>query len=300
MCFAGHRLGMEWCDLRKEIKMTKNKSIFADFKLFRMLGTVVICGALVASPAFAAGDGCDDENNDRITPELALCSVHAYNIGEGTNPTGSDKQLMKDVVALKTTVITQQMNKQYEYMEAMIRRFKTQLEKAVLTTKLQAAGAAPSSSDGDGSDGTSYSGGTSGMSGGRKNNGLSNAEDCVNSYTSYPDVYQCLLRNIGKIQSAVTAGDMGAARRQLKIDLETLGYYNRLTLNCANGQQNCRENQACKQVLDTTGAQKTTCARAQVNGSRREDISTCVGQMRACIVANNDDYTKSSNNQSRQ
>ena len=98
-----------------------------------------ICGILVAGPVRAAGDGCEDEKNDRITPELALCSVHAYNIGSSSNPTGADKQLMKEIIALKTTVITQQMNKQYEYMEAMIRRFKTQLEKAVLTTKLQAA-----------------------------------------------------------------------------------------------------------------------------------------------------------------
>lgn len=87
------------------------------------------------------GDGCDSADNNRISPELALCSVHAYNIGEVQNPTGANRQLMKDVIALKTTVITQQMNKQYEYMDLMIRRFKTQLEKAVLTTKLQASGA---------------------------------------------------------------------------------------------------------------------------------------------------------------
>ncbi len=273
------------------------------FDVCRAMLIAVVCGVLSVGGAYAAGDGCDDERNDRITPELALCSVHAYNIGEGSNPTGSDKQLMKDVVALKTTVITQQMNKQYEYMEAMIRRFKTQLEKAILTTKLQAAGAAPSSSDGDASGGGSYGGSSSGgVSNGRRNNGLSNAEDCMNTYTSYPDVYQCLLRNIAKIQSAVTAGDLGSARRQLKLDITTLVNYNRLALSCASGQQNCTENIPCKNALaekDSAG-KNTTCTIAKNNGSRRDDISTCLGQMRACIVANNDDYSRSAGQQQRQ
>lgn len=120
-----------------------------------MLDEVVVTGYRTTS---SGGDGCDNEANDRIAPELALCSVHAYNIGQAQNPSGADKQLMKDVVALKTTVIAQQMNKQYEYMDSMIRRFKTQLEKAILTTKLQSAGAAPSSGDGGASGVAAWSG----------------------------------------------------------------------------------------------------------------------------------------------
>ncbi len=48
---------------------------------------------------------------------------------------------IKEMLALKTTVISQQMYKQYEYLSATLRRLKTQLEKATLTAQLQAAGA---------------------------------------------------------------------------------------------------------------------------------------------------------------
>lgn len=48
---------------------------------------------------------------------------------------------MHEIIAMKTTVISQQMYKQYEYLSATLRRLKTQLEKATLTAKLQAAGA---------------------------------------------------------------------------------------------------------------------------------------------------------------
>ncbi len=110
-----------------------------------MLNEIVVIGqrpTTAATPASTTGNGCEDEDNDRIIAELALCSTHAYNIGLDQNPENtSDKQLIKDAVALKTTIMTQQMNKQYEYLESMMRRFKTQLEKAVLTTKLQKAGA---------------------------------------------------------------------------------------------------------------------------------------------------------------
>ena len=52
-----------------------------------------------------------------------------------------DTAEMKEIIALKTTVISQQMYKQYEYLSATLRRLKTQLEKATLTATLQAAGA---------------------------------------------------------------------------------------------------------------------------------------------------------------
>ena len=96
-------------------------------------------------PAYA-DNGCENDDNDAIVAELALCSTHAYNIGATENPTGADKELMRDVIAMKTTLITQQMYRQYEQMESMLRRLKTQLEKAVLTTGLEAKGASPSGS----------------------------------------------------------------------------------------------------------------------------------------------------------
>lgn len=241
-----------------------------------MLGEVTVVGR------YTGGDGCDKEENDRISPTLALCSVHAYNIGQNTNPAGADKQLMKEVVALKTTVIAQQMNKQYDYMEAMIRRFRTQLEKAVLTTKLQAAGATSATGDTD-SGGGSYGYGSN--SGGvRPQQGLANAEDCMGTATASAAVMQCLLRNIAKIQSAVTSGDIGAARRQLATDRSALLSFNNMTISCAQNQSNCSVNTPCENAL----AENKSCAKAIQSGSTRNDITTCVGQFRACVVANSE------------
>lgn len=127
--------------------MKTMKNIFA--KIFI---TGVMLGCVLVMPVCAAvSNGCENPNNDYIVPSLALCSTHVYNIGDTKNPTYETRSIMQDVIALKTTVIAQQMYKQYEYLEAMIRRLKTQLEKATLTASLQAAGA-KSSSDGTESD----------------------------------------------------------------------------------------------------------------------------------------------------
>lgn len=123
------------------------KNIFA-----KIFVTGVMLGCVLVMPTWAAAsNGCDDYDNEYINPEVALCTVHAYNIGSAANPDYSGRSEMQEVIALKTTIIAQQMYKQYEYLEAMIRRLKTQLEKATLTASLQAAGA-KSSSDGTESD----------------------------------------------------------------------------------------------------------------------------------------------------
>ena len=254
---------------------------------------------VTAPRLYTSGDGCDNDANDRITAELALCSVHAYNIGDEKNPEGADKQLMKEIVALKTTVIAQQMNKQYEYMDAMLRRFRTQLEKAVLTTKLQKAGATGGdASGGEGeSTGGGYSGGYGGggTGGGTSRRGLASAEDCLNSTGGSKDALQCLLRNIAKIQSAVTSGDLANARYQLEADLDVLSSYNGFDITCAEGQTNCQRNNACTNAL---GAD-SKCATAKKRGSRREDITTCLGQMRACTIANSERIDRENNRQNR-
>ena len=92
-----------------------------------------------AGTAVAATNTCDQEGYDFINPALALCEVHAYNIGDVTNPAASERELLREVIAMKTTVITKQMYRQYEQMESMLQRLKTQLEKAVLTANLKVA-----------------------------------------------------------------------------------------------------------------------------------------------------------------
>ena len=134
---------------------------------------------------------------DYILPQYAMCTTHVYNIGKTENSSvAADKQEMKDVIALKTTIMTQQMKAQYDYLDATMRRLKTQLEKAILTTKLQAAGA-----------GTTSGGAASGAYGdtGDKNIYLAMAQNCNNMNTT-AEVFTCLRRNYDLIYKMSNSG----------------------------------------------------------------------------------------------
>ncbi|MBR2342338.1 MAG: hypothetical protein IKA73_02660 [Alphaproteobacteria bacterium] len=187
--------------------MMKKKSRFFDVVMKPMFGVLV--AAVLAMPAMAADNGCDDEDNDKITPELALCSTHAYNLGLAQNPqTDADKYDMKNIIALKTTVMTQQLNKQYEYLESMIRRFKIQLEKAVLTTKLETSGAAAAGST---------TGGTSARSD-DKYVVLPGVENCMLK-SSVETALSCMQSNARITITAVNSGNVRDAYKQLEKDM---------------------------------------------------------------------------------
>lgn len=180
------------------------------FLSFFQSAMVMALGLCVCMPAIAASDnGCNDlDTNSFITPELALCTTHAYNIGLTQNPSSAtDKQIMRDVVALKTTVMMQQMYKQYSFLEATLNRMKTQLRREILTTNFEAAGA--SSSDSSGS--------ASSMSTDR-NVVLIGAENCLLK-TSTSAGLACIQSNIRIVLQAVSAGNIGEAYRQLQKDL---------------------------------------------------------------------------------
>lgn len=134
---------------------------------------------------------------DYILPQYAMCTTHVYNIGKTENSSvAADKQEMKDVIALKTTIMTQQMKAQYDYLDATMRRLKTQLEKAILTTKLQASGA-----------GTTSGGTASGAYGdtGDKNIYLAMAQNCNNMNTT-AEVFTCLRSNYSLIYKMSNGG----------------------------------------------------------------------------------------------
>ena len=183
-------------------------------KLFKGIFIGLISGMfLFAMPVLAVDNGCDNPDNDMIVAELALCSTHAYNIGATKNPTGADKGYMRDVVAMKTTLITQQMYKQYEQMESMLRRLKTQLEKAVLTTSLEAKGASSS--------GTSSA--TDSYKSNNRNIYMAGVRDC-NIEVSTVKVFECLRENITTIYNTSRNGVEVSAdlAKQLKQDYDVM------------------------------------------------------------------------------
>lgn len=178
-------------------------------KFIKIFSGVALGAVLVVTDGFCASNGCDNENNSYINPEIALCSTHVYNIGKTENPTDENlRQVMRDVVALKTTLITQQLNKQYDFLDATVKRLKTQLEKAVLTAKFEAAGASPSETGNS----TSSKG---------QNKYIAGAKDC-NLEATNDDVIDCLRYNFNLINEMSKNGTSLTTdlRKQLAYDCE--------------------------------------------------------------------------------
>ena len=240
-----------------------------DFINNRALRSFVIGAiSLVCVPgvAYAASDnGCGISNNSYINPEIALCSTHVYNIRQTQNPSdAASKQAMRDVIALKTTLMTQQLEQQYDFLEATVSRLKTQLQKAVLTTNLEAAGASSSSS--------------SGGSGGISTKGVAGAENC-RSAGSTADVMSCLSRNLDRISTAINNSDIGAARRQIQTDLQTLKLYDSLEKGADD---------PTTETVDTSMSQPLSTAYTQCNSANtnRQKMLECVDFIRVCITRN--------------
>ena len=113
----------------------------------------------------ADGTEVKEEDCAYINPLYAICNTHFFNAGYADVETAKTKDAekeavsadftseTKEIIGLKITAISQQMYKQYEYIKATLRRIQIQLEKAVLSANLEAAGA--ESEDG----GSSSSGG---------------------------------------------------------------------------------------------------------------------------------------------
>lgn len=154
-------------------------------------------------PSWGADDACMSEDNDMIGAPFVLCSTHAYNIGMTENPNASERELMREVVGLKTTFFTQQMYKQYEQMELMVRRLKTQLEKAVLRDKLQVASGATGNSDDDDDDSAPAN----------RYIKLSGAQDCTD-FWSKADKFKCLSENYNLVKNQVRTGNPSADHRK--------------------------------------------------------------------------------------
>lgn len=237
--------------------MKKLKSIFCSLLI-----------ALVCVVPAMADNGCENDDNDAIVAELALCSTHAYNIGEIKNPTGADKELMRDVIAMKTTLITQQMYKQYEQMESMLRRLKTQLEKAVLTTGLKAKGAS-SDADSSSSDGAFKSN--------DRNIHMYGARNC-NEELLPTDVLKCLNENMNRIANATG----NASEVNLEVAKQLANDFNLL-------RQTGPELTTCIYTYDKTDNKtddktdvKTECLEAK-NIRKKNNFRTCFDNMRSCL-----------------
>lgn len=190
---------------------------------------LLLNAVLVMPGAVFADDDCQ-----QFSPAFVLCTVHSHNAGfvekEDTkkpeNPTATDDvAYMNEVVAYKSTVIAQQLKRQYDALNAIVSRFKTQMKKAVMVSKLEVA------------TGVAASGNSGSRSGGGFDSdaGLAGAQDC--DAVSVAQAYDCIASNMQKIQSDVSK-DLRGARAQMNKDcklaqeLELCGKVNNIVDNC--------------------------------------------------------------------
>ena len=232
--------------------------------------------ALVCVAPAVADNGCENDENDAIVAELALCSTHAYNIGLTSNPTGADKELMRDVIAMKTTLITQQMYRQYEQMESMLRRLKTQLEKAVLTTGLEAKGASSS---------RSYSSSGSSFKSDDRNVHMAGVKNCLNYYQQDSEILKCYEDNLNMIVNMSGNGDSVSSelKKQLVQDF------------CKLAAQNINAEKACQPIDAKYTALCDGSEKAQTLD--KNEFRNMIDSMRSCLQ---NQYRAYSNSQRQQ
>ena len=227
--------------------MKKLITVFSLFSLIAFAGVSVHARTdnLVGQPCNFADL---DDRRQIIHPALALCTVHAYNIGMHENPLATDtenRERMETAIRLKTTVMTQQLQRQYEFLDATVRRLETQLQRALLTARLEAAGAQTQAAQGAGG------GAAANRAGGIPGGGIANAQNCAEIFSSQQQM-QCLQDNASLIRGE---SNQGIAQRQLQNDWalltrsvpgtvrETVGIDARLERQCANpsGPQQIRD-----------------------------------------------------------
>ena len=163
----------------------------------------------------------------------------------------------KEMLALKITVVSQQMYKQYEYLNATIRRLKTQLEKAVYKSQLEAAGA-------KNEEGSSSS--SSGLLGGGHNSKSSQYRDC--SGKNRLSTAECLRENYTTLLSQINNKKCDQnAKKELVNGIETAN----VLLSKNNKLAGCRNSEDCSQEPKTLDDCKSYLKQYGVAPSRLED-----------------------------
>lgn len=250
--------------------MKKCKDIFIKFLCVAVVMMFVL-------PGWAADNGCDNEYNDMITAELALCSVHAYNIGSEKNPETADRELMKEVIAMKSTFFAQQMYKQYEQMDSMLRRLKTQLKKAILTNDMKAAGAGSESDD----DSSTFRSNDHSIK-------IAGAQNCLNEFDD-AKMLECYQKNINLLTTLSNNGSNPT--REMKQQLAQ--DYGRLA-----GQTFGDKGVGSGKKEGPCGDEKlNACDNKDENDKTKmmtnKEFSMCLDNMRSCMQQKMRDYKSS-------
>lgn len=244
---------------------------------------------MALTPLFAADDktGCDNSDNDYIKSDYALCSTHPYNVGLNEIPDSSGRNVMREVIAMKSELITQQMYQNYHALESMLSRLEKQLEKAVLTAQYKAASGNSDSKSSNSNDEDER------RSRGTKSTAISSANDC-GAKTSHDEIISCLNSNIQIIRNEIGNGSLSNARKQLTDDLATAqmngyiggseGAYAQKRLN----YQNCELRSETTSTKDSAGVTQTINADpmnncSNIKNANRKTMQSCLNEFSAAL-----------------
>jgi len=72
-------------------------------------------------------------------PKYAICSTHVYNAGGKSNDSVRKEQVQA-IIALKSTIIVQQMKKQADYLDSVVSKIKMQLARAAMNPSTASSG----------------------------------------------------------------------------------------------------------------------------------------------------------------
>lgn len=84
------------------------------------------------------------DDDEWANPMYAMCSTHAYNMGVTTNDQ-IERKKMEETIALKATVIVQQLKKENDFLASTVKQMKTLLQRSVMVAQAEASGASSSS-----------------------------------------------------------------------------------------------------------------------------------------------------------
>lgn len=246
------------------------------FSLLRILMAGAV--AVSVSPVLAAPDnGCGDSNNDYIQSDYALCSTHPYNIGLTEIPDSSGQAVMREVVAMKAELITQQMYQNYRALESMLNRLEKQLSKAALKAQLDvASGGKTSSTDED-----EYDNGGRYGSGGR-DNPLASANNCGQK-SSNEEIINCLQSNIQIIRNEINSGNTTNARKQLENDLNIAVMNGFITKNEKTKAYHARRVSDYRQCSTAEGSELTNCGKITTQ-KKSQTYLNCLNEFQSALT----------------
>lgn len=153
----------------------------------------------VKGPGEKGWDNTYEQDCPYINSTYAICDAHKRNAGDT-----SDANEIKEILGLKTTVLSQQLYKQYQYLDATIRRLEIQLKKAMVSVNLDVAAGTDSSSSSSKTSNTQF-------------------DNCVGK--SREETLYCLRSNYSKLDAEVNAKRCKAVKEQIAKDLNTATAY---------------------------------------------------------------------------